>query len=166
MPKSIDELAAAPISVPQARVRPEWIDYNGHMNVAYYVMAFDLALEDVYEQIGLGAPYRDGTDYSTMTLEMHVNYLREIMEGEPYDIEAMILGVDAKRLRMFFEMRHGETGIRLATSENMMIHVSLTERRSTPFPDHAREMLETLARGHARLETPPEAGRAIGFGKR
>ena len=166
MVSRIAELATAPIKVPRARVRSEWIDYNNHMNVAYYVMAFDEALEQVYGQIGLGEPYRAATDNSTMTLEMHVNYLREIKEGEPYDIDAQILGADAKRVCMFFVMRHGETGVRVATSESMMIHVSLSERRSTPFPDDVRDRLATIAEGHAALEWPPEAGRAVGFKKR
>lgn len=146
-----------------APVRPEWIDYNGHMNVAYYVMAFDEALEHFYRGIGLDEDYRRANRSSTMTLEMHVNYLREIMEGESFVIDTLVLGVDAKRLHLFHTMRHAETGDALATSENMLIHVSLTARRSTPFPDELRKPLEALARRHAKTERPAQAGRSIGL---
>ena len=76
-------------------VRREWIDHNGHMNVAYYLLAFDQALDRLYDHIGIGTDYRKQTDCSTMTLESHLNYLREVTFGDPLRFTFQLLDYDA-----------------------------------------------------------------------
>ena len=161
-----DPDTAKPIPYGPAHVLPEWVDFNGHMNVAFYVKAFDEALDHVQGIIGIGTDYRAATRNSTMTLEMHVNYLKEILEAEPFIVDTYILGVDAKRLHVGHVMFHGETGDRLATSESMLVHVSLETRRSCPFPEKAAAGLLDWARRHEGFERPAEFGRAVGFGNR
>ena len=60
------------------RIEPQWIDYNGHLNVAYYNVLFDRAVDEVYELIGLGPAYLERHKHSTMVVEAHVRYLREL----------------------------------------------------------------------------------------
>lgn len=152
-----------PFISPERNVLPEWIDWNGHMNIAYYVVAFDLATDDVFNQLGIGDQYRQNSNFSTFTLELHVNYLREIVEGDPFSVQTIVLGVDAKRLHLFHSMYHGETGELVATNENMFVHVNMERRRSAPFPDHLLENLRAVAASHASLPRPDNAGRSIGF---
>lgn len=144
-------------------VRPEWIDYNGHMNIAFYVKALDEALDDIFDRLGCGATYRESQQSSTMTLELHINYIREIFEGDRYSIEFLVLQVWPKRVQVFCTMRREDGGDVSATFELMITHVSMTERRSSPFPDWLRQDFEVLARAHAPIEHPPQVGRAVGM---
>ena len=153
----------APVLSKQRTVIQEWIDWNGHMNIAYYVVAFDLATGDAFEQFGIGNTYRETSNCSTFTLELHVNYLQEIMEGESFKIQTLVLGVDSKRLHLFHSMHHAKTGELIATNENMFVHVNMENRRSTPFPDPIQKHLRAIASEHAELSRPKTAGRSIGL---
>ena len=153
----------SPIISYRGKVLPEWIDWNGNMNVAYYVMAFDLATDALFDQLNMGKAYREGTNCSTFTLELHVNYLNEIHEGETFEVRSHILGVDRKRLHIFHDMVHVDTGKQVATNENMLIYIDMGKRRSAPFPDDLRERLQRVAGAHSTLERPANAGRSIGF---
>lgn len=162
MSQNLPEIPSPIISATRI-VRPEWIDHNGHMNVAYYVLAFDLATDDAFDYFGIHHEYREEQGGSTFTLELHVNYLREIMEGDPFIVHSTLLGVDAKRLHLFHEMLHGETGEPVATNENMFVHVDMETRRSAPFPGHVLTHLKKIADAHATLPRHANAGRSIGF---
>ena len=89
-------------------VLPEWIDANGHMNLAYYVVLFDQATDLVYDMLGVGQAYRDATGNSTFTAETHTLYEREVAVGERVRVVPHLLGADAKRLHYFHEMFHAE----------------------------------------------------------
>jgi len=153
----------APLVSVERTVLPEWIDHNGHMNIAYYVVAFDLATDDVFSYFGLDDQYRKETNFSTFTLELHVNYLREIMEGDMFLVHTTVLDVDAKRLHIFHGMFHADTRELVATNENMFVHVDMEKRRSTPFPDHTLARLRKIAAAHASLPRHQNTGRSIGF---
>ena len=153
----------APLDQFRATVKPEWIDHNGHMNVAYYVLAFDYATDDAFRYFGIDDQYRDERGNSTFTLELHVNYHREIMEDEPFVVHSTLVGVDAKRLHLMHEMFHGETGELVATNENMFVHVDMEKRRSTTFPDDVLARLKHIADAHASLPRHSNTGRSIGF---
>ena len=115
-------------------VRPEWIDYNGHMNVAYYVLAFDHATDRLLDQPGSASPmWRRRT--VGFVLEMHVTYEREVTEGDPLTFTTRILDVDAKRVHLFHAMHHGTEGWLAATNELVLMHIDLEARRSCPLPD-------------------------------
>src|SRR5580704_4482436 len=115
-------------------VRPEWIDSNGHMNLAYYVVVFDLATDKLYAALGIGDAYRDATGNSTFTAETHTLYEREVRLGERVRVVPHLLGVDAKRLHYFHEMFHAEQGHRVAAQELIGLHIDLRIRRVAPFP--------------------------------
>ncbi|NQV43377.1 MAG: thioesterase family protein [Rhodospirillales bacterium] len=158
-----DSPIPAPFVSEVRTVLPEWIDFNGHMNIAYYVVAFDLATDDAFNFFGIDDQHREKSNCSTFTLELHVNYLLEIMEGEPFLVHTTVLAVDAKRLHLFHEMFHAKTGELVATNEIMFVHVDMKKRRSTPFHDHILARLQEIAAVHASLPRPPNAGRSIGF---
>ena len=136
-------------------VRPEWIDYNGHLSEAYYVLVFGFATDAVMDQIGLDETYRRDTGCSLYTVEAHVRYLREVAPDSELVVTSRIVGTGAKKLRLCHEM--AVDGEPVATEEIMALHVDGEQGRTAPFPDAVAERITALA------EEPPEyAGRAIG----
>jgi acyl-CoA thioester hydrolase len=153
----------APLSLHRDTVRPDWIDFNGHMNVAYYVLAFDGATDKFFDWLGLDAAYRQATNRSTFALEHHVVYLREVGLGDPLRFTTQLIDHDAKRVHYFHSMYHARDGYLAATSEIISMHVDLGTRRSIALapPDDAR--LIALAAAHAALPRPEQCGRVIGI---
>ncbi|OEV05598.1 thioesterase family protein [Streptomyces oceani] len=137
------------------RVRPAWIDYNGHLSEAYYVLVFGHATDAMMEATGLDGAYRAATGCSLYTVESHVRYLREVRDGAELRVRTRVLGVDAKRLRLAHEM-YAEGGTEpVATTELLGLHVAASG--VVPFPEEVRARYAALA------EAPPAwAGRAIG----
>lgn len=148
------------------RVKPEWIDVNGHMNLAYYLLAFDQGTDTLLHHHGIGSTYTRSTNCGFFVLETHLTYERELVEGEPFRISTQILGLDAKRLHYFHVMHHAEQGFLAATNEIMAVHVDLAVRRSAPWPAAAFASLTAMADAHRRLPRPPQAGRAIAMERR
>ena len=149
---------SAPL-VHRGTVLREWIDYNGHLNLAYYMVAFDHGTDAFWDAFGLDDPYRARTGTSTYALESHVTYHREMREGDPFRITSLLLDFDAKRIHQFHRMYHDTEHYLAATNELLFINVDVERSRSTAF---AADMLETLGKirdAHRRLEVPPEAGR-------
>lgn len=147
----------------RARVAPEWIDYNGHMNVAYYVLAFDRATDLLFDYLTLGEAYRRATNRSIFALEAHVTYERELKEGEAFAVETRLIGADRKRLHLFHTMTKGESAEIASTMEVMGLHVDLAGPRAVPIPDAAYAKIEALLAAHRRLPAPPQLGRKIGI---
>ena len=147
-------------------VRAEWVDYNGHMNVAYYVLIFDRASDGLLDAIGIDEPYRLSQQKSLFVVEAHVAYLRELRAGDPVRVETQILGYDNKRLHAFLRMVHGESGELAATYEIVGLHVDMTSRRAAPFPEPVRARIRAISAMHASLLRPSEAGRGIALSPR
>ncbi|UKJ72480.1 thioesterase family protein [Azospirillum brasilense] len=152
-----------PLRLHRETVRPEWIDYNGHMNVAYYLLAFDHATDAVLDHFGIGKAYAEGEGRSMFAVEAHLTYAREVTEGDGLTFTSLVLGADAKRLHLFHEMRHEEDGFLAATAEFVLLHVDLAERRSVPLAPDVAERLAWTAAEHATLSVPPQAGRSVGL---
>ena len=142
-------------------VLPEWIDANGHMNLAYYVVLFDLATDAMYDVLGVGQAYRDATGNSTFTAETHTLYEREVRVGERVRVVPHLLGADTKRLHYFHEMFHAEHGHRVAAQELIALHIDLSVRRVAPFPDELYARIQDAVRQRAGRELPKGAGRRI-----
>ena len=154
------------VTVEGMRVLPEWIDYNGHMNVAFYVLAFDQALEVIMESYGIGESYVQTGAGTTFVLENHVNYVGEVLEGAPLRITFQLLDHDAKRFHYFLRMYHAEEGFLSATAEQLTMHVDLSSRRSAPMPPDVRDRFAALSAAQAGLPRPEEAGRPMGIRRR
>ncbi|HXE29327.1 MAG TPA: thioesterase family protein [Stellaceae bacterium] len=147
-------------------VVPEWIDYNGHMNVAYYVLAFDRATDRLFDYLGIGEAYRRSTHYSVFALEAHVTYERELRQGDEFEIATRLIDADRKRLHLFHTMTRVKDNELSATIEVMGLHVDMAEPKSAPLPDAAYAKVETLLAEHRLLSPPPQLGRKIGIRRR
>ncbi len=156
---------ASPIVTPDRRVLTEWVDYNGHMNVGYYTIAFDKALDDAYEEFGLGPPYT-ATGSSTFALESHITYAQEVLLDDPLRITFQLIDCDTKRIHYFMQMVHAEKGYLASTCEQISVHVDLEARKSSNFPSEIYADLETLKSQHSELPRPAELGRQIGIRRR
>lgn len=144
-------------------IEPAWIDYNGHLNMAYYNVLFDRALDEFLLETGLGPDYIRDMQCSYMCVEAHICYLREIFASDRVVVVSRVLGVDAKRLHTYCELRHADDGWIAATSEGMFLHTDMRGRRATSWPDEVRRKLQALADAGKDLPSPPRAGRAIGM---
>ena len=162
----LSETMQTPIEVTGQRVLPEWIDYNGHMNVAYYVLAFDRALDLVFDGLGIGAEYVRGKGHSFFILEAHVTYIREVMLDDPLRFEFQLLDADDKRLHYVVSMFHAKDGFLAARSEQICMHIDMAARRSAALPDGVRHRLKSVLAAHASLPRPPEVGHVIGIRRR
>jgi acyl-CoA thioester hydrolase len=151
----------APFVSSLMRVEPQWIDYNGHLNMAYYNVLFDRAVDEAYDLIGIGAEYLKRQKHSTFTAEAHVRYVREIHEGDPVRVTFQLLAYDAKRIHYFEQLFHATEGWVSATSENMTLHVDMTAKKVAPFPPAVMRTLARMMAEHARLPRPEAAGRAV-----
>jgi len=145
------------------RVQKEWTDYNGHMNVAYFVLAFDHATDAFFDHLDLGRAYRERSNCSLFTLEAHVSYARELKEGDELRFTTQLIGYDDKRLHYFHRMYHAEEGYLAASNELLSIHVDLATRRAGALPPHAGLKLAEIMAAHASLPRPPELGRVMGI---
>jgi len=159
-------MSAAPLSLHTGRVLPEWIDYNGHMNVAYYVLAFDHASDRLFDHFDLGETYRRATDHSIFVLEAHVTYERELKAGDPLAVTTQLIDADAKRLHFFHRMLHGAEGYLAATIELMTLHVNLRGPKAAPIPAAAAEKIQQVLAAHRLLPPPPQLGHRIGLASR
>jgi acyl-CoA thioester hydrolase len=151
----------APFVSSLMRIDPAWIDYNGHLNVAYYNVLFDRAVDEVYEVIGLGPTYLERHKHSTMVVEAHVRYLRELRETDPVRVTVQLLAYDAKRIHLFEHLLHADEGWVSATSENMTLHVDMTAKKVVPFPEGVMRALAAMKAAHAKLPLPDGVGRRI-----
>jgi acyl-CoA thioester hydrolase len=151
----------APFVSSVMRVEPQWIDYNGHLNMAYYNVLFDRAVDEAYALAGIGADYLKTRKHSTFTAEVHVRYLRELHLNDPVRVTFQLLDYDSKRLHFFEQLFHATEGWVSATSENMSLHVDMVQRKTAEFPDDVREMLRKMQESHAKLPRPEAAGRQI-----
>jgi len=153
----------APFVSSVMRVEPQWIDYNGHLNMAYYNVLFDRAVDETYELLGIGADYVAERRQSIFTAEVHVRYLRELHADDPVRVTFQLLHYDAKRLHYFEQLFHAEEGWVSATSENLSLHVDLTTKKTATFPKQITARLAEMKTSHALLPVPEAAGRKIGM---
>jgi len=154
---------AAPFDGFRARVEPQWIDANGHLNMAYYVLIFDYATDAWFEWLGLGPAHRGARQVTTFCLESHVTYHREVREGDPLRVTTRLLAFDAKRLHYFHEMSHAGEGYLAATNELMSLHVSQVSRRATPMAPEILARLADVQAAHDPLPRAPQIGRVMGL---
>ena len=142
-------------------VRPDWIDYNGHMNVGYYQVVFDLAADVFFDFLGLTQDFRKKHGSTTFALEAHANFLREVKEGDPLRFEARLVDFDAKRIHFYQEMFHATEGYLAASQESLSAHVSMATRRTSPFPEELLGHLAKIKAAHATLPRPWQLGHVI-----
>ena len=147
------------------QVEPAWIDYNGHMNMAFYSLLFDRAADEFYEVIGLGETYARTRGFTTYTGEIKIRYLRELHLGEQVRVRSWLVDHDAKRFHSWQEI-HAEAGFVAATAETLALHIDQSGPKVAPFPADIAAKLDGFAASHGLPEMPEGAGKAIGIARR
>jgi acyl-CoA thioester hydrolase len=160
-PNKVLGIMSKPVIEYEAVVRPEWIDSNGHLNLAYYVVVFDLATDALYTALDIGDAYREVSGNSCFTAETHTLYEREVRLGDKLLVKGWLLGADTKRLHYFHEMFHVESGERSAVQELMALHIDMRIRRVAPYPAEKYAALQQAVKQYAPATLPKGAGRRI-----
>lgn len=152
----------APIFAPEMRIEPQWIDYNDHLNMAYYNVLFDRAAETAVELLALGEAYRRMTDRTLMNAETHVTYLRELKPDAVVCATFQLLDADAKRMHVYQQLHHRD-GWLAATSESIYLHVDLKGPKVVALPAEIGEAVQAMLREHQVLPKPKYVGRVMGL---
>jgi acyl-CoA thioester hydrolase len=147
--------------VAEGVVKAEWIDLNKHMNVAYYVLAFDKGVDRLWDRVGITDDYIQGRSMSTFAVEAHITYQKELQEGNPYRVTAQILAIDSKRVHQMQRLYNAETGDLAATAEWLNLHVDLESRRVCPWPEDILNAFTEVAQSQSGDVLPAETGRQI-----
>jgi acyl-CoA thioester hydrolase len=151
--------------VTRGNVLPEWIDVNDHMNVAYYLLAFDQGVDSLWEQFGITLDHINVTNSSTFAVESHITWQRELALDEPFIVTSQLLAYDEKRIHQFMRMYHAEHHFLAATAEWLNLHVDLSVRKVAPWPDKILKKIAEFAQRQQEWGWPDEAGRRMGVPK-
>ncbi len=151
----------APLQLWSETIVPDYIDYNGHMNVAYYTLVFDHAVDEFFKFVGLDQAYRQTTSASTFAVEHHITYNQEVVEGDLVNCTSRLVGFDNKRIHHYHEMYHSANGYLASTGEFLSLHIDMKSRRVSPFPDNIIETLGKLLDSHGQRLSSDELGRVI-----
>ena len=144
-------------------IEPQWIDYNGHFNMAYYGVLFDRAADQMFLELGLGPDYVKATNNSFFTLETHTSYLREVAPTDLVAVESQIIDHDHKRVHYVQQMKHASAGWVACVLEVMVSHVDLSTHKTSNFPDDVKFRIDAMAGQHKQLPVPDQVGHRIGI---
>ena len=123
-------------------VKQEWVDYNDHMNMAYYVLIFDQALELALEKFKMGESAAKDLNRSTMVVETNTKYLREVKQGEEIDIHMTYFDHDKKRLHIKMEMIKKSEKKISANIEWIALYIDLSHRKVTDFEEDKLKLMD------------------------
>jgi acyl-CoA thioester hydrolase len=151
----------APFVSSRMVIEPEWIDYNGHLNMAYYNVLFDRAVDEAFGLCGLGQDYAQVRNCSFFLVESRVRYRRELTLQNPIRVTLQLIDFDDKRLHYVMEIRHATDGWLAAACENLSINIDMTTRRAAPFPADILANLAILKAAHADLPRPDMLGAGV-----
>ena len=153
---------AAPFASDPMVVKPEWIDYNGHLNMAYYNVIFDTGVDSCYAAMGFGPDYAATRKLTTYTAEFHVRYIREIKEGDVVTVTTQLLDFDEKRIHTYQEIVHSDGWVS-ATGEGLGLHVDMSGPRVAAMPEDVHAKVKAMYEAHSTLPRPATIGKPIGI---
>ena len=156
----------APFVSSTMRIEPAWVDYNGHLNMAYYIVLFDRAVDEAFAVAGLGPDYLADRKLSYFTAEIHTVYRRELSATDRVRATLQLIDHDDKRIHAYLELRQADEGWVAASCEKLFLHVDMGTRRVTPFPPDIAANLAAMKRAHRPLPRPEALGRGIGLRRR
>lgn len=162
-PKTFD----TPVIGPPMTILPEWIDYNDHLNVAYYTLIFDRSADAAVDILNLGEAYRRAENRTLVTAQAHVNYIRELKLGTTVRATFRLLDADAKSLHIYQELYHAD-GWLSATQESVLLHVDLSTGGPsvTRMAEAIQADVQTMLRYHSSLPQTKYVGRSLGIRRR
>ena len=124
------------------KIIKEWIDYNGHMNMAYYVLIFDQAWENILNKFQMGGEKAEESKRTTMVVETRTTYDSEVKEGDEVEVYVSYFDHDKKRLHLKCEMYEKKTKKLSATMENLSLYIDLDKRKVTEFEDEKVKIMD------------------------
>ena len=139
----------------------EWVDYNGHLRDAFYLLIFSYATDAQMDRLGLDSQNRESSGHSLFTLEVHLNYLHEVKLGAHVEVRTQLIGHDKKRLHVYHSLHRVGDERALAGNEQMLLHVDLAGPRSAPFGEHSLALLQAIEDQQRDLPRPEHVGRVI-----
>ena len=130
------------VHVTTKRIKKDWTDYNEHMNMAYYVLIFDIAWEVILEKFKMGEHSAKTTKKSTMVVETHTTYNNEVKEGDEVNVSLAYFDYDSKRLHYKLEMYDKAKDILSATTEVLALYIDLNQRKVAEFEDEKIKIMD------------------------
>ena len=140
---------------------PDWVDYNGHLRDAFYLLIFSYATDALMDRLGLDSNSREASGHSLFTLELHLNYLHEVKLDAEVEVHTQVIGHDSKRLHLYHSLHRVGDNKALAGNEQMLLHVDLAGPRSAPFSEDTLGRLQAIVADQTDLPTPEYIGRVI-----
>jgi len=131
------------------KVIKEWTDYNGHMNVAYYVHVFDMAADIMLDNFRMGGKSAKREKKSTFAVEMHTNYNQEVRLGEVVEIHLTYVDHDKKRIHYKLSMFHKEKKYLAATNEVLSLYVDLNQRKVAEFDSDRVKIMDDFIKNNS-----------------
>ena len=160
------ENLSSPYRTKNQTVLSEWIDYNGHMNVAYYTLAFDRALDFFFEDVlNIGPSFVEKNNEGPFALKASYNYFSELLEGEEFFVDISIFDFDLKRVHVFGEMRKDQSLELSAVFETVLMNMDLSARKAKPYPESVIELFKLFKLSLAMDKIPMEIGNKITLNK-
>ena len=152
----------SPVKLPAKKVLKSWIDYNGHMNVAFYTMAIDKSLDIFLEKtLGLGESHANKNDQGPFVVQANFHYLNEMKYKDKFFVQVTLIDFDEKKMHLCLEIILEEKQIVMAISEQLMLNVNLIKRKTEPYPNWAIKRLMLMKENHKNVKLPPNVGRKI-----
>ena len=158
----VEKTLSSPFRTKNQTVLREWIDYNGHMNVAYYTLAFDKALDFFFEDVlNIGPSFVEKNKEGPFALKASYNYFNELLESESFFVDISILDFDSKRVHVFGEMRKDKSLELSAVFETVLMNMDLSARKVKQYPDRVLKLLELFKSSLDKDKIPLEIGKKI-----
>ena len=158
----VEKTLSSPFRTKNQTVLGEWIDYNGHMNVAYYTLAFDKALDFFFEDVlNIGPSFVEKNKEGPFALKASYNYFSELLESESFFVDISILDFDSKRVHVFGEMRKDKSLELSAVFETVLMNMDLSARKVKQYPDRVLKLFELFKSSLDKDKIPSEIGRKI-----
>ena len=145
------------------KILPDWVDYNGHLRDAFYLLIFSYATDALMDALGLDSENREASGHSLFTLELHLNYLHEVKLGAEVEVHTQLIAYDAKRLHLYHSLHRVGDDEELAGNEQMLLHVDLAGPQATLFTEATLQRLAAISAAQAELPRPALLGRVIGL---
>ncbi|MGR3322276.1 MAG: thioesterase family protein [Pseudooceanicola sp.] len=143
-------------------LKPDWIDFNGHLNMAYYVVLFDWGVDEVQEELGLGIPYSEADHpFTTFSAEFHTRYLRELPPDATVYSTFRLLDVSPKAYHFCQQLYHTD-GWLSATGEGISLHIDQSGPKVAPYPPEVLANLEAMLAAHSAEPVPDWVGKPMG----
>ena len=160
--KGYDGPYDTPIVLPEKRVIKDWIDYNGHMNVAFYTLAFDKSLDIFLEDtLGIGETHAFQNKQGPFVLQAHYHYLNEMSFDEKFNVRLLVVDCDEKRMHLCLDIFSQKKDKVIAVAEKVLINVNLKIREAVHYPSWAYKRLVKLKETHKKAQFPDVLGKKI-----